>query len=171
MGRTSLLAFRSTVPLPVTSAIRSGPSVRLSPATRRSRAFCRGYGTGGSSCLQYTMQSYQWVPPCHEGSTHQWATSTKQGQQHTWQQEVHRCEGSGIVLYVLSAASTVPQQEPAVFRRIRAEGCKQRTTAGLKQACIHYGIFLLQSGVIQDEDHDWLNDAQLESVIMNKVTT
>ena len=75
--------------------------------------------------------------------------------------------------YVLSAAynevmeevSTIPQQEPAVFRWIGAEGCKQRTTAGLKQVCTHYGIFLLRSGVIQDEDHDWLNDAQLESVI------
>jgi len=70
----------------------------------------------------------------------------------------------------MEEVSTVPQQEPAVFRRIGAEGCKQRTTAGLKQACTHYGIFLLQSGVIQDEDHDWLNDAQLESVIVNKVT-
>jgi hypothetical protein len=66
--------------------------------------------------------------------------------------------------------STVPQQEPAVFRRIGAEGCKERATAGLKQACTHYGIFLLQSGVIQDEDHDWLNDAQLESIILDKVT-
>ncbi len=97
---------------------------------------------------------------------------------------MHGCEefdgsgrGTGIVLYVLSAAencdmevSTVPQQEPTVFRRIGAEGCEERATAGLKQACTHYGIFLLQSGVIQDEDHDWLNDAQLESVILNKVT-
>ena len=70
----------------------------------------------------------------------------------------------------MEEVTTVPQQEPAVFRRIGAEGCKQRTTAGLKQACTHYGIFLLQSGVIQDEDHDWLNDAQLESVIVNKLT-
>jgi len=66
---------------------------------------------------------------------------------------------------VMEEVSNVPQQEPAVFRRIGAEGCKQRTTAGLKQACSHYGIFLLQSGVIQDDDHDWLNDAQLRALL------
>ena len=70
----------------------------------------------------------------------------------------------------MEEVSTVPHQERVVFRRTRAEGCKQRTTTGLKQVCIHYGIFLLQSDVIQDEDYDWLNDFKLESVIVNKVT-